>query len=412
MDARRVIVPAIKTPRLTGICFAAALLMLSFPSSAADSLHLFVWAADADSQQSDFLAVLDADPESPTYGDVLKTVEVGLPSDAHHSEHRMPDDGRLFVNGFSSGHSFVIDLRDPSKPSVAARFERMGEFSYPHSFERLSNGNVLATFQNGQGSRQATGGIVELTPSAKLVRATSAADGDFPEIRPYSLTPLPEDDLVVTTTTDMTGEFIADSIQFWRLSDLSLLRTMRLPVGPRGYEHQLPAEPRLMGDGKTFIVNTFMCGLYQVQDYAASAPRIRHIYTFEISDTSTGDNDQLCALPVTVSSYWIQTVPSRNGLVALDLSDPSSPKEVSYVNLGDGRFPHWIALEPSNKRIVVTGFGGMLNSVMMVSLDPATGTLAIDRSFGENGIADFGRTEWPHGSTGAAVPHGSVFANR
>ncbi|HXV64432.1 MAG TPA: hypothetical protein VEK15_27285 [Vicinamibacteria bacterium] len=405
------IVLVIETPRFANLCLAAALSLLSLPSLAADSHYLFVWAADADSQHSDFLAVLDADPESPAYGDVLRTVEVGMPSGAHHSEHRMPADGRLFVNGFSSGHSFVIDLHDPLAPSVAARFESMGEFSYPHSFERLSNGNLLATFQNGQGTREATGGIAELTPSGNLVRAASAADADFPEVRPYSLLPLPEVDLVVSTTTDMMAKLVADSIQFWRLSDLTLLQTMRLPKGPRGFEHQLPAEPRIMADKKTLLVNTFLCGLYQVHDYAASLPSIRHIHTFEISNTSTGDdNDELCALPVTVGPYWVQTVPSRNGLVTLDLGDPSSPKEVSYLSLGEGRLPHWIALEPGSRRIVATGYGGMLHSVMMVIIDPATGALAIDRSFGEDGVADFGRTEWPHGSTGAAVPHGSVFA--
>jgi hypothetical protein len=118
----------------------------------------------------------------------------------------------------------------------------------------------------------------------------------------------------------------------------------------------------------------------------------------------------MCALPVTVENIWIQTVPIRNGLVSLDLSDPESPKEVGYVNLGEGNYPHWIALEPSERRIVVTGFGDMRNSVMMVTVDPMTGALAIDHDFGENGISSFGGTKWPHGSTGPAIPHGSVFS--
>lgn len=35
----------------------------------------------------------------------------------------------------------------------------------------------------------------------------------------------------------------------------------------------------------------------------------------------------------------------------------------------------------------------------------------IDRAFGANGMVDFSRQDWPHGSTGPAVPHGSVFSN-
>ena len=52
----------------------------------------------------------------------------------------------------------------------------------------------------------------------------------------------------------------------------------------------------------------------------------------------------------------------------------------------------------------------MLNNVMMVTVDPITGALAIDHDFGEDGKASFGGTDWPHGSTGPAVPHGSVFS--
>lgn len=392
------------------LCVACGLLVLmSLSAAASNSPYLFVWAADADKEDTDFLAVLDANPDSETYGEVLTTLEVGLPADAHHSEHRMPDGGRLFINGFRSGHSFVADLRNPLTPSVVAHFTTMDGFSHPHSFERLPNGNVLATFQNGPGGRRTTGGVVELTPSGQHVRSSSAADSNFPEIRPYSLLPLPNDDLLVTTTSDMMGEVTTDSIQLWRLSDLSLLRTLKLPEGPRGDEHLAPAEPRLLADGETLLVNTFNCGLYQIHDAATDNPRTSHIYTFARSDPS--DLKQLCALPVSLGHFWIQTVPSRNGLVALDLSDPNNPREVSYVSLGAGHYPHWIALEPNERRIVVTGYGDMQNSVSMVTVDPTTGALAIDYAFGDDGTSSFGGTNWPHGSTGPARPHGSVFSN-
>lgn len=393
--------------KLLGAC--GFLVLFAFNASAADSPYLFVWAADADRQESDFLAVLDANPKSSTYGDVLTTIEVGFPSGAHHSEHRMPDDAQLFVNGFRSGRSYVIDLRKPLQPKLVKEFTGFADFVYPHSFERLPNGNVIATFQNAKGDRESTGGIVELTPSGEYLRSSSAAVAGMPEIRPYSLLPLAGDDLLVTTASDMEEEVITDSIQFWRLSDLSLLETLRLPPGPRGDEHMHPAEPRLMADGKTLLVNTFSCGLYQVHDAATDKPRVSHIYTFEMVDQSIIFDT--CSLAVTFGRFWVQTVPSRHGLVTLDMSDPSKPEEVSYLYLGDGVYPHWIALEPNGKRIVLTGFGNMRNNVTVISVDPEAGTLAIDRKFGEDGTTSFAGPDWPHGSTGAAVPHGSVFAN-
>jgi hypothetical protein len=390
--------------------FVACLMLFLFTHNtyAADSPYLFVWAADADRQDSDFLAVLDANPESSTYGDVLTTIEVGYPAGAHHSEHRMPEDAQLFVSGFRSGRSYVIDLREPLKPSLVTEFTSFSNFTYPHSFERLPNGNVISTFQNEKGGRDTTGGIVELTPAGEYIRSSSAVVQGMPEIRPYSLLPLPDHDLLVTTTSDMEEEVIADSIQFWRLSDLSLLETLRLPPGPRGDEHMYPAEPRLMADGETLLVNTFSCGLYQVHDAASDKPSVSHIYTFEMVDSSIILDT--CALAVTFGRFWVQTVPSRHGLVTLDMSDPGKPKEVGYLYLGDGVYPHWIALEPDEKRIVLTGFGKMRQSVKMLSVDPETGKLAVDRAFGEDGTRSFAGPDWLHGSTGAAVPHGAVFS--
>jgi hypothetical protein len=392
---------------LSGLLVIILQFALSHPAKA-DSPYLFVWAADADREHSDFVAVVDADPQSRAYGEVLTTIEVGVAAQAHHSEHRMPDGGKLFVNGFASGHSFVIDLTEPLSPSIESHFTDIGEYSHPHSFERLPNGNVLATFQNGLGGRQTIGGLVELSPTGEFIRAASAAVPEFPDVRAYSLTPLPGADRVVTTTSDMWGEVLtADSLQFWRLSDLSLLSTIRLPAGPRGDEQRLPAEARLMADGR-LMANTFMCGLYQVEDFAAREPQIVHVYTFELEDPA--DFQQLCALPVTFGPFWVQTVPSRNGLVSLDLSDERSPDEVSYVNLGEGTRPHWIALEPDSERIVVTGFGEMLNKVMLVNVNPESGALSLDRAFGDDGVLNFDRADWPHGETGAAIPHGSVFS--
>ena len=56
--------------------FAFGLLILSASlAQASESSYLFVWAADADGNDSDFLAVVDAAPDSATYGKVLTTVE-------------------------------------------------------------------------------------------------------------------------------------------------------------------------------------------------------------------------------------------------------------------------------------------------------------------------------------------------
>ena len=246
--------------------------MLTEPVANTSSRHLFVWTGDADEKDSDFLAVLDVDPESPRYAEVVATLPVGLSGMAHHTEHSMAEDGSLFANSFSAGATFVFGLIDPLHPTLTSSFTSIGDYTYPHSFERIPNGNVVATFQNrGEGNAE-PGGLVELTPEGELVRATDAADSAEPDLRPYSLGLVPELDRVVTTNNDMRSKYKNSSVQIWRLSDLTLLATLSLPAGPAGLEHFYPAEARVLSDGRRVLVTTFSCGFYLLDRLDTDAP--------------------------------------------------------------------------------------------------------------------------------------------
>ncbi|MCI0581448.1 MAG: selenium-binding family protein, partial [Chloroflexi bacterium] len=168
--------------------------------------HLYVWAGDADRADPDFLAVLDADPESPAYGRAIASVPAGRSRTwPHHTEHRMPESRHLFANGFMTGETFRFDLTAPGAPRLLGSFAAAAGLTYPHSYERLPNGNVLATFQ-GHGERNVDpGGLVELTDAGEVVRSGSAADPAAPGalLRPYSLAIVPDLDRVVVTSYDM-----------------------------------------------------------------------------------------------------------------------------------------------------------------------------------------------------------------
>ena len=118
--------------------------------------YLFAWAGDPAGQGTDFLAVIDADPASPAYGRLVTTVATDQPTKLiHHTEYTMPPGGLLFANDHYAGRTFVLDLRDPLQPKVAASFTDMDGYSHPHSFLRLPNGNVLASFQHGHAGHAA-----------------------------------------------------------------------------------------------------------------------------------------------------------------------------------------------------------------------------------------------------------------
>ena len=380
-------------------------------ASITPSRHLFVWAGDADGKDSDFLAVLDVDPKSPRYAEVVATVPAGLTGTAHHTEHSMAEDGHLFANAFSAGATFVFGLTDPLHPTVISSFTNVGDYTYPHSFERMPNGNVLATFQNkGEGNAE-SGGLVELTPDGELVRATDAADSAVPDLRPYSLGLVPKLDRVVTTNNDMRAKFKNSSIQIWRLSDLTLLATLSLPPGPAGLEQFYPAEARVLSDGHRVMVTTFSCGFYLLDQLDTDAPRLQLVlsYPWEIWEHE-------CSLPVQAGDYWVQTVAVSKiqALVSIDISNPENPREVDRLVLGSEDIPHWISIEPKGDRIVLTGDGTLAGRVLLARINRETGELELDRSFRELNAevvgVDFGRKEWQHGATGAALPHGTVFS--
>lgn len=374
--------------------------------------YIYVWARDQDGTDSDFLAVFDADPASPDYGRLVSTALVGAVVRAHHTEHFMPEGDRLFVNGFRSGQSFVINLADPTAPFVEASLTNAGPYTYPHSFERTPDGNVLATFQNRGAPDSGAGGLVELDPLGNYLRGTDAADSVDPELRPYSLAPIPSLDRVVTTTGDMWGKLEGRSFQIWRMSDLSLIQTVLLPPGSRGDENLDVAEARVLDDGRTVIITTFRCGMYTVTGLDADAPEVELVQTFPFESYDAGDE---CGLPWLRGHFWVQTVQSSNSLVVLDLSDPHRPRQVSELKLGEGVLPHWISGELGGDRIVLTGDGDWLaGRAVLLRLDPDTGELSLIEDFRTPGAAvpgaDMSRASWPHGETGAAVPHGAVFS--
>ncbi len=384
------------------------------PSGEPPVQYLYLWTASADKTQPDFLAVLDVTENDAGYGRLVTTLPVpGLGNGPHHTEHEMPADRQLFANGFESGQTFVFDLSDPAHPRITGQFGDVEQYSHPHSFLRLPNGNVLATFQmrhDHDSGAMRTGGLVEMTPAGKAL-GSSSADGAGIDAgqRVYSAQIVPTLDRIVTTTTDMHADSPASrNIQLWRLSDRALLHTFPLPDGPGGNEGKLSAEPRLLQDGKTVLVSTFSCGLYLLDGLAGDAPSGRLVASFP---QKAGE---YCAIPVISGDYYLVTVPAWSAVVSLDISDPSAPREVSRVTFGENDVPHWIAISPDQRRVVVTGYEGLQHRVMIARFDPATGQLTLDDRFRETGAAGPGfrmdDKAWPHGSSAKGIPHGAVFS--
>ena len=102
----------------------------------------------------------------------------------HHTEYEFPARAALFANGRAAGRTFIFALRNPRTPKVAGHFTQAGDYAFPHSFARLPNGNVFATFQVKRKGFAPPGGLVELDARGRLVRASRA---DVPGFDKYLL---------------------------------------------------------------------------------------------------------------------------------------------------------------------------------------------------------------------------------
>jgi hypothetical protein len=384
------------------------------PDAKPSRSYVYTWAGDDDRRagDSDFLGVIDADPASPTYARVVATAPVrSVGTMPHHTELAMPGGGAwLFANGFMSGRTFLFDLRDPLRPKLAATVDSVPGYAKPHSFWRLADGQVLATLQAGDGTKPGNpGGVALLSARGEVVKTASSADPRFPgaAIRTYSLDVAPAADRFVTTSTPMEHGPSADVVQVWRLSDLTVLRTLPVPESAPDSTFHWPFEVRLLPGDSTALLNTWYCGFYLLSGLKGEAPRLERLTSLP------APGNRGCSVPLLAGHWWIVPVARAHQYLVYDVSDPRRPRQVQALATDTTFRPHWISRERGSDRLVLTS-GAVDHRVLLARFDTATGRMAFDSTFRDPGSARLGvtfdRPDWPHGRSGSAMPHGAVFS--
>lgn len=381
----------------------------------APSPYLFVLTGDHSESppNADFITVIDVDPASPGYGRIVSTTPVGTSRGMpHHSEFHLPERGRaLFGNAFLAGKTVLIDLADPKNPRIARTIDSVPGYRRPHSFWRLPDGRVIATLQFGNGTREGDpGGLALFSPEGDLLRTSSAADSAFPgaRLRVYAIDGSTETDRIITTSSPMDSEVTAHVVQLWRLSDLSLLRTIPMPEVATDTAWQYPFEIRFLPGGKTAMMSTWNCGFYHLSGLDGDQPAIER--TLVLSPAVTG-----CGVPLIYGHHWI--MPVWNGRVyhVLDIANPRRPRIVSSMPVDSSFGAHWISRDPGTDRVVITSEDAD-HRVLLARFDSARGVLAIDSTFRDSGSTrpgvSFARESWPHGESGPAMPHAALFGGK
>lgn len=402
------------------------------------SPYLLIFAGDSDKSDSDFLTVIDANPNSETVGEPLHSVSTGMTdSMPHHMEYTAPPAGEpLFMNAHHHEMSMIVDISDLSALKIQKTITPPKDLRFPHDYTRTPSGTRLVGFLRSDGASPDNeetltpanhGGIAEYSQSGELLRtASSAVDGLDKAVRPYAFALLPEIDRFVVTSAPMMETSWAEVLQIYRYSDFKLLNTLKLPK-----RHSLSGKkqeirratgfgPRVLDDGSV-LLNTYECSFYHLTDIDTDAPKLDVVHTVE-PDSSRPKPDH-CGIPVRVGQYWIQPVGKSRSVVVLDIQDPQDPKEVYRLNTPDDFSPHWLAKDPRSNRLILGAELGGEQGFYVLRVDESSGALDYDDDFRglksgrffkskDNGYISLERDEWPHGNSGNAWGHAALFLDQ
>ena len=372
--------------------------------------YLYVWTGTGhhDAPGQAMIAVFDADPSSATYGKLVNVITVDSAARMpHHTEFSPPGNATtFFANDFGADRSWVIDFSDPPNPRVAGRVGAVAGGRGMHSFARLPNGNVLATLQFGDKSVEGDPGMLaEFDRNGRLLKKGSSADKSIAggRIRTYGITALAEIDRVVTTSSPMDNEVVADVVQVWKLSDLSLVKTLVVPEMKGDSIHRYPFELRTMSDGKTAFLNSYYCGLFRLSNLQ-SAPAIEQVGKIPAIG---------CSVPHIFGNLMVMPIAYGHRIVTLDISNPAQPREMASFTTDSTFFPHWVSGDASSDRLVMTDQGDGSPRIMIARLDRATGRITWDEKFRDPGSDKPGvsleNVTWPNGVKGKVMAHGALF---
>ena len=386
-----------------------------------EATTLYVWASDAAHVAPDFLAVIDFDRRSRTYGKVLSTVPLPPPgnvgNEPHHC-HTSADQNILACGGLLSllkGQNgiFFFDISDARRPKFLSS-TRAPNSSITDDFLALPGGGFLVT-NMGSASGGAGGRVVEFDKGLKVVAEypdVSPADGGF---NPHGMDAdfgsnrLVTSDFInpVTTLNAFAGPLeLRSSIRFWDLQKRSITRSVFLPDNAGTMDVKLiPGDRR----GRAVTVNMFTGLFYTVDPTNGSYEQ-----SFDTDDITPhvetpvrGGMPGLLAMPRSGRRLIFATLMAGQ-VGMLDITDPKKFKQVSVVSFGSGAGTHSVHLTHDDKRLVVTDYFLDEDDVGKVHLDGDHKVHVLDVSEQRLEIApsfqvvDFNTAF----ATGPARPHG------
>ena len=81
--------------------------------------YLYLFCVDADEQDNDFVAVIDVDPDSDTFGTITYRLDLGSKGNETHHWGYTDDRTRIWAGGLLSSRIWILDVAtDPARPRI------------------------------------------------------------------------------------------------------------------------------------------------------------------------------------------------------------------------------------------------------------------------------------------------------
>ncbi len=310
---------------------------------------LYIWTRDAAHEASDFVAVVDVDPQSATYGSILHTAPTGsAANEAHHFGYTVNAD-RIFAGGILTNRIFIYDVKsDPRKPKLIRTVD-LDETGYsgPHSVYAVPGGVMVAML--GKVGGGGPGALVLLDDDGEFKEA-------WPVIRPdgspgymYDVGVKPEMNRMTTSSWSHPDhvqegthlEHAGRDIVVWDWNQKKVIQVAEVDTAPFAIRWMHGPEAR----------GGFTCaalgGSVWYWEDADSDGKLEFHRVLQLGDGSVPVD-----MRVSYDNRYLYVSLWGGGKVQqYDIADPKNPRLLSEVELSQ---PNMMKLSPDSRRLYVT----------------------------------------------------------
>jgi selenium-binding protein 1 len=205
---------------------------------------LYLWTLPAmTTQGSDYLSVVDVDMASPSYGKILRKVEVGSAGNEAHHMGFTDDRTKIWAAALNTSRFFIFDVAgDPKHPRLIRTIDdvpALTGLSGPHTPYAIP-GRILISMASGPDGT-GPGGLAEFTNDGRFVASHKASN------HPYETVVKPEFNRMITSSWVPQKTFMSppdkwdpktfsDTILVWDLKARHILQELKgdpIPLAAR-----------------------------------------------------------------------------------------------------------------------------------------------------------------------------------